>query len=611
MELLEIEVQNLLIFKSNLYEIMTMDIDPSNITSKLVELIIREFPISEATIYLFDEWEEQFIPAATTRNNGTRLSKLEAISLDGIDTLFKLHSNELKSRKVLMKINDRIIGILSLELEQGYIASQTLIHTLGEECSKIIDRSQKYTKYLNEEIRYERLFGLTAKFHSSMDIDDVLSEVIKTLENVYPTFEYFLLLSHDNVENDSLPIKDLEYNNYENSAAIQAYVTGNIQKEDVVSERKSILYAPLKGKQGVYGVLQVIAGSNVMFPDYEINFIELLANTAGSALENAQLYQQSKRLVADLQLINDTTHRLNSNLRLKDTISFMSDQIVKYLHGHEVGFVFTLNTGEIEVLEGSTAYFSSTAALDILEYVREKIKEERDTLFVGDYGTDEKEYEEKAVYRSIMAVPMVQSNKVIGFAIVLHQSPYFFSFDTFKLFQSLIHHSTLAFSNSTLREELEKLVITDHLTKLYSRNYLDEQIHRSMERDGFGTFLLVDIDNFKGINDTFGHQVGDSVIVQVAEIMKANIRDNDIGARWGGEELAIYLPKVELSIGIAIADRLVEKVRDHTSPQVTISCGVAYWRNETEDTVQQLFHRADQALYMAKDSGKNRVVIQE
>ena len=132
-----------------------------------------------------------------------------------------------------------------------------------------------------------------------------------------------------------------------------------------------------------------------------------------------------------------------------------------------------------------------------------------------------------------------------------------------------------------------------------------------MEEDGLGTFILIDIDNFKKVNDTYGHQVGDEIIIQVANIIKANIRQNDIGARWGGEELAIYLPKVSIHAGVSIANRLVQKVRELTNPPVTISCGVSYWKKNRVDSVKELFNRADEALYTAKRAGKNRVVVQE
>ncbi len=499
----------------------------------------------------------------------------------------------------------------------GYIAikdvskeipfSDPILEKIGEECSKFLLKAKGICEVIFEEKRYKQLFRVTEKFHSSMDMDAVLGEIIFTLQEVYPSFTYYLMLSHDNNNHANLPIKDLEYDS-ENISAMQAYVTGAIQLEDSVQEQKSILYAPLKGKQGVYGVLQVIAPNTRAFPNNEVEFITLLANTAGSALENAQLYQQSRKLIADLQLINETTRRLNSDLRLTETINFMTGQILTSFEAEEVGFVLVSeNFEQIKVLKGSTDFFFSKDAEQYLQYIAKKIKNEKDSLFLGDLILENV----SSVYRSVMAVPMVQTDVIMGFALVLHRLPYHFSFETFKLMQSLIHHSTLAFSNSMLREELEKMVITDHLTKLHSRNFLNENIHRSMSEDAFGTFILIDIDNFKQINDTYGHQVGDEVLIQVASIIHDNIRDTDIGARWGGEELAIYLPRIPLHVAVTIAERLVAKVNELTAPRITISCGVSYWTKESDDNFTKLFKRADQALYLAKETGKNKVVVQE
>lgn len=521
--------------------------------------------------------------------------------IENHDLLIPLMGKESLSGFLLIKKKDSIHFVNEL--------TNDFYKKMSQECASFIEKGQALSKIVAEEKRYKQLYRVTEKFHSSMNMDDVLGEIIITLQEVYPTFTYYLLLSQDNHSHSDLPIKDLEYDS-ENIAAMQAYVTGTIQFEDSIQEKRSVLYAPLKGKQGVYGVLQVMAPNTLVFPKNEVEFITLLANTAGSALENAQLYQQSRRLIADLQLINETSHRLNSNLRLSETMGFMCEQITKSFDAEEVGFFLLLKgIHKIRVLPGSSSFFQSEEAKGYIEYVNEKIENEKDSLFIGDFQLP---FDQKCPsFRSLMAVPMVQSGVLRGFSIVVHRDPYSFSFETFKLLQSLIHHSTLAFANSMLREELEKMVVTDHLTKLYSRNYLDEKINSSMEEDDEGAFILIDLDNFKYINDTFGHQVGDVVLIQVANIIESNIRGSDIGARWGGEELAIYLPNVSLETGISIAERLVVKVSEESNPQVTISCGVSYWKRECIDTAHSLFSRADRALYKAKGTGKNKVVIED
>lgn len=456
--------------------------------------------------------------------------------------------------------------------------------------------------------RYKQLVQITETLHSSLDVEILLGELCITLKELYPDFSFSLLLSQETYHHNDLPIIDLEYDN-ENIAAIRAFTSGEIQFEYSASAEHAIIYAPLKGKLCTHGVLQIVASYSTEFPEYEIEFLRLLAGAAGSSLENAYHYQQSRQEISNLQLINETSHCLNSNLRLIDTMTYMSERILSSINAQEVGFfLFTNEHTEVKILPGSTPYFYTQQAKIYIDYLKGKIELEKNPLFIGDCNLHNIK---NPRFHSILAIPMIHSEKLQGFSIVMHQKPFFFSFDTFKLLQSLIHHSSLALTNSMLREELEQMIITDHLTKLHSRKFLDEKIQRSMKESEEGTFILLDIDNFKEINDTYGHQVGDKVLVQVANLIKRNIREEDIGARWGGEELALYLPGVPLDKGVVVAERLVKKVSETSDPHITVSCGVSYWNKERIDAYNFLFKRADEALYIAKESGKNKVVIQE
>ncbi|PLR83706.1 GGDEF domain-containing protein [Bacillus canaveralius] len=577
---------------------------------------------SEVTLLASSEWNQELVIEASTEKSAYAAAFASIVTSEEYEQLLKgkvvyrsgapLAVFGECDLSLVFKEEGRIHGFLLIKQKnpgsQSALSDQLLIN-ISKECVTFLKKVRGLSKIVVDEKRYRQLFRITEKLHSSMDMDAVLGEIIGTLKEVYPSFTYYLLLSQDNNSHGDLPVRDLEYDS-ENIAAMQAYVTGLVQIEDSVQDRKSVLYAPLKGRQGVYGVLQVIAPNTVVFPKNEVEFIMLLSNTAGGALENAQLYQQSRRLISDLQLINETSHQLNSNLRLTETISYMSQQIMKWFDAREAGFILlSEDLEQTEVMQGSSPFYFTEEAKVYIKYIKDKIKKEKDSLFIGDLNLHNGERAPR--FKSIMAVPMVQSETLKGFALVMHKQPYHFSFEAFKLLQSLIHHSTLAFTNSMLREELEKMVVTDHLTKLYSRNYLNEKMDMSIETDGQGTFILIDIDDFKSINDTYGHQIGDEVIIQVANIINTHIRSTDIGSRWGGEELAIYLPKAPLEAGVVIAERLVEKVAENTSPQITISCGVSHWNSEKSDTSINLFKRADRALYLAKGSGKNKVVIQK
>lgn len=164
-----------------------------------------------------------------------------------------------------------------------------------------------------------------------------------------------------------------------------------------------------------------------------------------------------------------------------------------------------------------------------------------------------------------------------------------------------------------LNEKLEKLSVTDHLTKLFNRLKIDEvvqdELNRSRRYDHMLSVILLDIDHFKKINDSFGHQTGDRVLVKVAETLSQRVRDVDIIGRWGGEEFLVVCPETGLDGALSLAEVLrtgIESQSFHEAGKVTCSFGVAAL--EAEDSYYSFVKRADEALYQAKEAGRNRVV---
>ncbi len=166
--------------------------------------------------------------------------------------------------------------------------------------------------------------------------------------------------------------------------------------------------------------------------------------------------------------------------------------------------------------------------------------------------------------------------------------------------QSLIHHSSLAIANSILRNQLQEMVDLDHLTKLYARSYLDQYVEKSLKNDKSGMFLLIDIDNFKRVNDTYGHQIGDKILIQIAVQLKETIGTRGICARWGGEEMSVYVPNINEKDAIELAATIVAVIPKATDPKVTISAGLITWDEQYRPAFQSVFLHADTALYQAK-----------
>ncbi|MBP1968911.1 diguanylate cyclase (GGDEF)-like protein [Virgibacillus natechei] len=538
---------------------------------------------SFVAIYLYDNWRKtyQLTAKSTTESKGLHKQLVPLEPVYGSPGRLMIGVN-----KEMNRLDDDKLQIFAAETE------------------KVLSIMNQYNNKKDSEKDKNRLFDFSSRLFSVRNKKDVLTEIMNTVQDIYPEFTHYLLLSQDSDDSATLPVKMIEYSDdATKQLSNQAFLSGEVQRETLENESNASLYVPLTGNQAVYGVLQVVTPKVMEFPEWEIEFITQFANIAGKAIENAIFYHYSEHLVSDLKLINEVTHTLNSNLKLSDITKIVRNKIMSICHASQVGFIYYQDKENqtFEILSGSTAYFNTEQGQVLANYLLNKTGTE--PLFNGQL-TEEEAYS----YRSVMAIPMSHSGAVHGMVIIMHEEPYHFTFETFKLMQSLIRHSTLALSNAILKERLEEAVITDYLTKLYSRDYLEEQIRKNMDKGEEGSIVLLDIDDFKYINDTYGHHIGDEVIKQVAGIIMRHVGSEDIPARWGGEELAIYMPRITRDEGFQLAGLIRSQVEMFTDPSVTISCGVSSWNKSIADSAIDLFIRVDKALYEAKNTGKNNVV---
>lgn len=176
--------------------------------------------------------------------------------------------------------------------------------------------------------------------------------------------------------------------------------------------------------------------------------------------------------------------------------------------------------------------------------------------------------------------------------------------------------SQLTHVNKILEEratKMEYLASVDKLTSLYNRGKFESTLKEEMSRVlryEVGTFSIVlfDVDNFKAVNDTFGHLAGDIILKEISAIAKDTIRSTDLICRWGGEEFAIIMPMTTLEHGVEASEKLRQEINDLIFDglgQVSCSFGVAEFHKD--DTIHSLMLRADKAMYKAKSNGKNRV----
>jgi len=219
----------------------------------------------------------------------------------------------------------------------------------------------------------------------------------------------------------------------------------------------------------------------------------------------------------------------------------------------------------------------------------------------------------KNTTRSIIAVPLTVNGEIIGVIEAINKLDGGFSIFDMQVLQFVSTQSAIAINNADLYNK----AIRDDMTKLYIGKYfrerLQEEWNRTSRKNHNLSVVIFDIDNFKGINDTYGHQAGDRVIKEVAQVLLNNCRNIDIPCRYGGEEYTVILPETNREEACVFAERVrsvVESLRleyDDVTIRFSISGGIATFPEVEANHPSDLIEMADMALYHSKKQGRNRI----
>ncbi len=266
--------------------------------------------------------------------------------------------------------------------------------------------------------------------------------------------------------------------------------------------------------------------------------------------------------------------------------------------------IFTL----YEMLKEVSHTLDQTEALEIFKRKLKDHVDYEDCQFIEELP---QVLEEQGAPLSNYIFSLTSKNKKLGYLVVKKVSPQ----DKDKV-TILGQQLALSLHRIKLYEEIEKLAMTDDLTQVFTRRYLlerfEEELMRSQSRKIPLTFLMIDVDHFKEVNDQFGHLTGDLILKEVSRIIRDNLREIDIAGRFGGEEFSVVLPETDREGAILAAERIrsvVEKsplkAYDNTL-RATVSIGISSFPKDGK-TPQELIDKSDWALYRAKKLGRNQV----
>ncbi|WP_027340366.1 sensor domain-containing diguanylate cyclase [Halonatronum saccharophilum] len=384
---------------------------------------------------------------------------------------------------------------------------------------------------------------------------------------------------------------------------------------------KSLLAVPILSKEEPIGIIFFLSKKVDFFSNEDIVLIHTISEQAPLLIEKAKIFEKMERNVAGLSTLQRTSNTINSTLDLNEVIDMTVDVIMGTM-GVSMAGLFLLEGKDKKLVLASSSGVPMNEEKRKIIYGAKRLA--GDTINKGEFLiTDniDKNIREKfdsINLMSVVSIPLKVRGRIIG-AITAAQIGFKRNFKEAdrKFLETLANQIAIAIDNASMYKQMEELATRDGLTKLYNHSYFQESLSQEIdkaqryERDL--SLIIMDIDNFKDFNDTYGHQVGDEVLKNLARLLEDQARNSDIVARYGGEEFVIILPETNKEGAFVMGQRINKEVRnmvvryDELNLKVTISIGAASFSSEMSQ--KDLISAADNALYKAKAEGKDRTCI--
>lgn len=387
-----------------------------------------------------------------------------------------------------------------------------------------------------------------------------------------------------------------------------AYITKGFKPEQLVDKAQELIVGG-----GDSGEAKETARSRKRDVTEEY-IIDKITDLLDRKLYETTILNEIASLASSLQDFEDTLHSVFENLAKLFNYSvgclFLLEELQLFLYlNHQVSNE-TLDEVAEWALDTATGY--AWEKRDIESIRRELLNEENlDDAF-----------HDKDSELDFIHIPLTAQKRVFGILLAAGPPTPAFRRDGPGILSLISNEITMILDNARLYEDAKRMAITDGLTRIYNHRFFQELFDKEYRRsDRYNTvfsLIMLDIDFFKRLNDTYGHLFGDEILKEMANLIKGCLRTMDILARYGGEEFAVLLPETDLDSAIQTAERIRMAVENHgfgaahnKSVEVTVSQGVTSYPSPGVANRSDIVARADAALYEAKESGRNRVCFRE
>jgi diguanylate cyclase (GGDEF)-like protein/PAS domain S-box-containing protein len=388
---------------------------------------------------------------------------------------------------------------------------------------------------------------------------------------------------------------------------------------------RSMLCLPLIVNHRFLGCALISFHEPHSFTQPEIQLGELAARQAALAVFKGQLLIEAERRATEAETLRQIGAAVASTLHQKEAIERILQELNRVVP-YDSAAVMLLRGDELEIV-GQNGFVKATAVLGLRFAVIENtpnaiVFQTRQVHILEDAPQVYPAFRRPPAdhIHGWMGVPILVNDELIGMIALDSRQPGAFTQEHARLAAAFADHVGIALENSRLFEETQRLAITDLLTGLFNRRHFMTIAEREYQRASRYQYplcvIMLDIDHFKLVNDTYGHQAGDQALQDLAMMCTEQLRVSDTMGRYGGEELIILLPETRLKTAAKVAERLRQRVSEHlihterAAFRITISVGIAQFDIACH-RLEDLIDHADQALYQAKNAGRNRVMAWE
>ena len=497
--------------------------------------------------------------------------------------------------------------------------------------------------------RLEILYRLSYEISASLDLDKLLPTILDILFSQFPQMDRGVILLFDEEharfrlaysktrlpKEEKIKIsKTVLKRTYEKKEAIISTDTQQdirFQEGLSIAEMgiQSVMCAPLIYNQEVIGFIYVDSVSVPQgFSEEELSFLTAIAMQAAIAIAHANILRKQKIAIKKLKDLGRATQELSYYLEKRPILKKLGKYLYKILgcqrcllalvqKGKKLSFYpYIIRSRKSEWEEQQYSLIRELCA---------KVVMNNAPLLISDITVDDNLYFEdhRSKTDSFLIVPIPYKSddvekmgKAIGAICVSEKvSGGIFTEEDQEILTILANQVGIALSNAELYEQ----ATVDSLTGVFVRRYFFQRLEREIKRSRYYktplALLMMDLDHFKKKNDTYGHQAGDYVLRETGKVLKKNLREGHVIARYGGEEFAVILRETPKKYAVKIAERIRKAVEKHkyefqgTLIPCTMSVGGTMLKEE--DSLEDLIQRADQALYKAKEEGRNRVCFFE